>query len=225
MYIFFYSQLSLWRRILELVKHVLRSLEAYDRGEKEEALMHATFSIEGTAKKLNHNRGGGKSYKNCLRSYYWLLERFTGGAINLTETKFSFIKLDDGKGKIISEPDLADIIYHIHRCSHAHSEGVPTHFQLLDANVGESHWSFDRENKGIRMPDKVIFALLGVSVFCKANANINSSGNHYLSWIDESKNEHKFLIKDNWGREYELREFFKDKPLSQIILNFKNWES
>jgi len=99
---------------MKLEEHVLCALEAYDRGSKEEALMHATIAIDATARNLLKKKGK-SAYKDCIRTYLWLVERFIGEGLNLEDTKFSHIKLDDGNGKIIANPDLADVIYHVFR--------------------------------------------------------------------------------------------------------------
>jgi hypothetical protein len=204
-----------WRfYFLKLEQHVLKAIEAFCRGDKNEALMHATFSIEGTARKYFSNTDSGKkTYKECLRQYWWIIERFIGEGFNLEETKFTHLNLVDGKGKTISNPDFSDIVYHVFRCNHAHAKDVPIIFNLSPIN---KTWIFDRINSGLQMPEDIIWALLAVSVFCKANADIQTQGEHFLSWGGGNRIHTEFKIKDYWGKENKLKEFFSDKPINRV---------
>jgi hypothetical protein len=50
------------------------------------------------------------------------------------------------------------------------------------------------------MPDRVVWALVAVSVFSKVNKGEKTTGSYYLSLGDE-----QFLISEWWGREDEFR--------------------
>jgi hypothetical protein len=108
---------------MKLEEHVLSAIDAFERGRKDEALLHACFSIDATARNM-FSKNGKKEYKACIRHYWWLVEPFMNGGVNLEETRWSHITLDNGYGKVISDPDLADIIYHVFRCSHAHAREI-----------------------------------------------------------------------------------------------------
>lgn len=205
---------------MRLEDHVLKAIDAFERGEKDHALMHASISIDATAKNLFPNETSGKkAYKKCIRQYWWLIERFIGEGLNLEDTKFTNLKLDNGYGKFISEPDLADVIYHIFRCNHAHAKEVPVNYELLPSTPGYYPWKIDRVNNGLQMPDTVIWALLAISVFCEANANIKISSEHFLSWGNNNYGIIEFKIKDYWGKEDLLKQFFQDKPSIRVKLD------
>jgi len=115
---------------MKIEEHVLVSLDGFTRKSHQEALMHACIALDATATKLLPGSKGKKAYKQCIRDYIWLIEPFTGAGINLEETKWTNLNIDNGYGKKINEPDLADIIYHVFRCNHAHGHGVPPKFDL-----------------------------------------------------------------------------------------------
>ncbi len=122
---------------MKIEEHVFLALDAWERNETDHALMHACMAVDGTAKKIaannntannntaNNNTANNNTakistpqkYKSCLRENYWIIEAMMGGGVNLTETKWLNLKIDNGHGKIIAEPDLADFIYHIFRCN------------------------------------------------------------------------------------------------------------
>lgn len=205
---------------MKLEKHVLSAIDAWGRGDKEEALMHASFAIDATARNLySKARAGRNDYLSCLREYWWIIERFIGGGLNLEDTKFTHLKLKDDKDVLIPEPDLADVVYHIFRCKNAHADEIPKNYELLPSKPGGHVWLIDRVNNSLRMPDTIVWALLAVSVFCKANAKIKTEGEYWLEWGSEGVGFKKFLIREFWGQEVELKSFFSDKPQTRIKLD------
>jgi hypothetical protein len=90
-----------------------------------------------------------------------------GAGLNLVETRFTNIKLRN-----TASPDLAEIIYEIFRCSHAHGDEVPPNFSVLPSQGGfGSVWGLGYGE--LHMPDRVVWALLAVSVFSKVNSIIH----------------------------------------------------
>lgn len=110
--------------------------------------------------------------------------------VNLVETKFGNIQL-----RSTNSPDLAEIIYEIFRCGHAHGDEVPKEFSVLPSqgNFG-SRWGVGKGE--LHMPDRIVPALLAVAVFSKANADEVSAGAYHLSLGNE-----QFPISEWWGRE------------------------
>jgi hypothetical protein len=206
---------------MKMEKHVLKAINAYyiDH-DKDMALFHAVFALEGTAKRLFSKITISRSdYKSCIRTYWWIIERFIGEGLNLEETRFEYLKIDDGHDNVIKCPDLADVIYHIFRCNHAHAEEIPRNFELIEPVDGRYHWFFSPEENVLRMPDSVIWALLAVSVFCKANFEVSTASDHCLTWGDNNIGFTQFSLRDWWGREEDLKSCFADKPTSRVKLN------
>ncbi len=203
---------------MKLEKHVLKAIEAHDRGSTDEALMHAAVAIDGTARKL-FGKAGANIYKDCIRKYYWIVERFVGEGLNLVETKWTHLKLVNGNGKPILEPDLADIIYHIFRCNDVHATEIPIKFEILPKKNNHHIWHIDIANSGVRMPEAIIWALLAISVFSKVNSDIKTDGEHWLSWGSDQIGYTRFTIKEYWGKEKELDDFFLNKPTVRIKID------
>jgi len=203
---------------MRIDRHVLCAIDDFQQNKLDSALMHACFATEGTAKKIFKIKGK-SSYKKCLRKYYWIIEPMIGGGINLEETKWNNVKIDDGYGTKITNPDLADIIYHIFRCNNAHGEEVPPMYSLCPSGDGYSTWFLSEDQ--ILMPDRIIWALLAVSVFSKANMNVSSDGDYYLSWGSESLGLgiHKFVIKEWWGREDDFCAFITPHNKTRVKLD------
>jgi hypothetical protein len=64
--------------------------------------------------------------------------------------------------------------------------------------VFNSEWLFGPNE--LHIPDRIIWALLAISVFAKVNKNQNTNSEHYLSLGNEI-----FPIRDWWGREDDFR--------------------
>ena len=131
------------------------------------------------------------------------------------------MKLDNGHGKIIQDPDLADIIYHVFRCSQAHASELPVKFKLIPTEAGVYKWRIDRsEDGGVQMPDKIIWALLATAIFSAVNGDINTMGEHRLTWGNEFEGigTKIFLLRDYWGKEGEVRQFLSTQPQNRTKL-------
>lgn len=180
---------------MKISEHVIYAIDDAKADKFDAAMLHACIAIDGTARRLYPAMKQGKArYKKSLRAYYWLLEPMLGGGIHLVETRFSNVQLE--KNLL---PDLADIIYEIFRCNHAHADEVPVPFSVMPSSGAFlSRWILaDNE---LRMPDRVLWGLLAVTVFSRANAAEKTTGDYYLSLGEE-----KFRIADWWGREDEFR--------------------
>lgn len=207
---------------MKLETHVIRAIEVFEKNYKQEALMHACLAIDGTVRNLySLEKSSASTYKKCLREYLWIIERFMGGGIDLEETKWTNIKMIDGNGKAIPSPDLADIVYHIFRCSHAHAKEVPLEYELYPVENDSPKWIIGLVDGRVHMPENVIWALLAVSVFSKGNCNIKTEGNHFLTWQSPSPQSDliKFQIKGSWGKESELKDLFSKYSYVKVKFN------
>lgn len=204
---------------MKLEKHILYAFDDYFAQKQDSALMHACMAIDATAKKFySHTKSSKRDYKNLIRNYYWIIEPMIGAGLNLEETKWGNLEIDDGYGKIIEKPDFADVIYHVFRCNDAHAQPIPKNYGLLPTSDGHSKWHI--ADNVLYMPDRVIWALISVSVFSKANADVKTDGDYYLSWGSESLGMklEKFVLRDWWGREDDLRLFFAKQNIIRVKL-------
>ncbi len=182
------------------------------RGEKEHALLHACLAIDGTARKLYElTHTTRKHYLRCVRDYYWLLSAFMPG-LALEAVRFPHVPITDNQGKHIPQPDIADIIYYVFRCNSAHANQIPFNYQLIEtAQKGQTAWGFSKNI--LMIPERVIWGLLAISVFSKANIDTIFVGDFFLSYQGNECAWHAiFPIKDFWGKEAEIRAFLKQYP-------------
>ena len=72
------------------------------------------------------------------------------------------------------------------------------------------------------MASGVVWGLIAVSVFGKANSDIRTDTDHFLTWGSESLGIgiHKFRVSESWGKEDELRDFFSKQKLIRVKMVF-----
>lgn len=203
------------------VKH---AIEEINRGHYLIALEHASIAIDMTAKKLYKSKlSGRKIYTDLLEKYYWILELMSFQGINLPDSKFGNIPFEWREDQIIEEPNYKDILYHIVRCGLIHGE-PPGSVDL----VFDPHDIIFIKDKLLHIPSRVIWGLLGIVVFCSANTSGNTAQNCFFT-IDESKNHHKFIIDDVWGREDLLlpiyENYLKNNPRVALNIPYTHFNS
>jgi hypothetical protein len=180
-------------------------------GKTEAALLHACNSIDFTAKLLYPSEiSGGKRFVRCIREYYWLVEPMMGVGLNLVDTRFDNIHIP----KLKVPPDFADIVYSIHRCSHAHGNEVAPEYELLPTH-GPYGAEWRMRAGSLQIPDRVIWALTSVAVFCRENRRHHGWGEtRELTWAEE-----KFPIANWWGREQDIKPLASRWNTARVKIN------
>ena len=180
---------------MKLSQQVIYAIDDAGVGKLDSALLHACIAIDATSKRCYPgDRKVGRRFMNCIRKYYWIIEPMLGAGVNLVDSRFANINL--GKP---SPPDLAEFVYEVFRCAHAHGDEVPNVYSIMPTTGSElSHWYFGHGE--LHMPDRIVWALLALVVFADVNAHENSDGDYYLSLGND-----RFVLREWWGRESDFR--------------------
>lgn len=177
-------------------EYVRCAIDDYYHGEKlHSSLLHACIAVDGTASKIfptiTSNR---QRYVACIRQYYWIVQAMGLPGVDLINTQWKNVQLQK-----INNPDLAEIIYEIFRCNHAHGSEHPIDFELIKC-VGTNQIKASFGWDTLKLPDTIIFALLGIAVFAKVNHDQTTNPDYFLTLEQE-----KFPINVWWGREDDFR--------------------
>lgn len=198
---------------------VRKAIDEWAATESESAMLHACNAVDGTAKKVYPKLGTNARFTQLLRDNYAILGPMGCPGINLNQTRFP-VKVNRPKAPG-GKPDLADVIYGIHRCSHGHGDELPDGFSLFpDARSATNHTTVHIEKGTIQLSDRVIFGLVAVAVMCPANKDQSVPPGYHLTF---GKTAQKLMINDWWGRSADFPAIAASEPMPSITLDFKEW--
>jgi hypothetical protein len=205
-------------KIENLVKYAIEDFQAY---RFDSALLFACIAVDGTARKLfgTSDRNSDR-YKKFINKYIFIIQCFTGG-VDLVNTPWNVaLAINEQTAKVTC---FADIVYNVIRCNQTHGDEIPNNIDFsIDNSDGKVIWRFDLEQGNIIMPQQILWGLLSSVVFCKANTDLRTNTDHYLTWQHSapSSKVHKFMIKDSWGQENEIISFLQKFDHAHVKMNF-----
>lgn len=192
--------------IITVAQRVSHAIDSIRRGEYEFALQDAAVAIDVTAQRhYGRSRATKRDYKRFLGEYLWLIELMALNGINLEESFFqNLTQTIPG----VPRPRFTDLLYHVVRCGLVHDTGIPSNVEFVPGRT------LMLADDYIRLPAQVIWGLLAIVVFAKANSAEQSAGDYFLSYKDR-----QFLIRDHWGREDLLRPLYEQDVKVRVALN------
>ncbi len=197
---------------------VRKAIDDSEAGEHDSAMLHACNAVDGTAKKAYSALGSNARFTKLLRDNYAILGPMGMPGINLVETRFpvSVVRPKAPGGK----PDLADVIYGIHRCSHGHGEELPNGFELIqDARGAAQQTRVEVVRGAIRLSDRIIFGLIAVAVLSPVNKGQVVPDGCYLTFGASAK----LMINEWWGRAADFPAVTAREPMPLVTLDFSKW--
>lgn len=181
---------------MKIAEHVQLAIELLEAGRFDPALLHACIAIDATAKRRTPSEKGRARYVRCIRDYYWLIEPMLGAGIDLVETRWGNVPLQKRP-----EPEWAEIVYEVFRCSHAHGDEVPPQFSVTPP-TGEDRYRWRIGNGELHMPSTVVPALLAVAVLSEVNEREKA---HKLGTYTLILAHKHYVVDEWWGREKDFR--------------------
>lgn len=199
---------------------VRMALLDWDQGEVESAMMHACNAVNGTAKQAYPTLGDAAAFTRLLRASYSVLGPMGAPGVDLVNTRFPVVvknpKAPGGK------PDLADVVYGVHRCSHGHGDELPEGFELIPNAAGPVRCTQMEVRHGkVRLSDRIIFGLLAVAVISPINATQSIPTGFWLKFSNQPALE----INEWWGRAEDFAALIALEPLPLLTLNFSSPEN
>ena len=194
------------------------AINDWERNEAESAMLHACNAVDGTAAKSYPPPAGNNTrFTGLLRQYYCILGPMSTPGINLEETRFP-VKVNAPKA-LGGYPDLADVIYGIHRCCHGHGQELPDGFGLIPDAARSSNITRIIVEKGkICLSDRVIFGLLAVAVLSPANVDQSVPDGYHLTFGDDI-----LPINEWWGRAADFAALAARNPMPSVKMDFGDW--
>jgi len=184
---------------MRIEEHIFAGIEAFQRKEQEHALLHACIAIDGSSQKhAGVNSSSRNIYLKFIREYYWILEPMTGAGINFDETFWDNVPYNDQRNRK-QKLDMANFIYYLFRCTQAHGTEIPPQYKLIPRE-GNAPLSYHIAEGRLHIPETIIWGLLSICVFTKANQDIQTQTQHHFTLGNNS-----FSISDWWGLEDSFR--------------------
>ena len=204
---------------MKVGESVRKAIEDWERGDHESAMLHACNAIDGTAKKIHPNLGSNARFTRLLRENYEILGPMGAPGIDLVNTRFP-VKLNRPKAPG-GDPDIADIIYGIHRCAHGHGDELPDGFELLLDAAGPERITRMKIRQGqVQLSDRIIFGLLAVTVFSPVNKDQFVPDGYFLTFGKDAK----MMINEWWGRASDFPNIAAQDPVPQVKLDLKKFK-
>lgn len=211
---------------MEVGKSISKAAAEGLSGDLDSAMLHACNAVDGTAKKLYPALGVGTRFRKLLReSYASILEPMMPG-INLAQTVFPVqVHGASGPGGL---PDVADILYVIHRCNHGHGAPLPVGYELIRDTTVEpprTTMSLALNPNGdwvVSLSDRSIYGIAAVALLSPANVGQVLDGFH-VTYSSVSGDIRVRLNNDWWGRTDDFAAITAmDRNRSSQTLDFRN---
>jgi hypothetical protein len=200
---------------MKIADHIKLSIDASDRQDLDQAMLHACLAVDGTAKKTYPSISKvGVRYRKFVNAHLDIIELMFGG-VNLEETVFPF---KDAKGNI--GITFADIVYEKFRCSLAHGDELPDGFgvsvQIAD---GCQQFSIDLNAQSMTLPQSAIYGLGLICVLAPANADqkIGSNLYYYRDPINA------YVVDRWWGKVDCARKIMDFNSSIRVKMDFKDF--
>lgn len=182
---------------MKIQKSVKKAIDEMAVNDFESAMIHVCSAIDGTARKKYPDLGSNARFTEFIRSHYDLLGVLVGMPfIDWNKTRWPITverpKADGGT------PDLADMIYGIHRCMGAHGEELPEGFEFVpDIANSRTYPTLKIQQGAIGLSDSFIWALIVIVVLDPINLGIRDDiiDGYYLMLGGK-----KHFINEWWGR-------------------------
>jgi hypothetical protein len=198
---------------------VRKSIEDWEDGELDAAMLHACNAVDGTAAKVHPTENGSNMrFTRLLRENYSILGPMGAPGVDLEVTRFPVrVKKPKAPG---GQPDIADVIYGIHRCSHGHGIALPDGFELFLDAAGTPRYTRMEVNEGrVHLSDRIIFGLLAVAVLSPANVDQVVPDGYHLTFSGDIL----LPINEWWGRTADFAGIVAQNPMPLVKLDFTDW--
>ena len=199
-------------------RSVTKAIDEMTLRDSESAMLHACNAVDGTAAKLYPKLGNKARFTQLLRDNYFIFGPMGMPGINVAETRFP-IKVQGPKAQG-GQPDIADVIYSVHRCTHGHGDELPDGFELIDDAAGPPNFTrFEIEKGRIRLSDRTVFGLIAVAVLSPVNQDQHTPDSYYLTFGDVAK----MTINEWWGRANDFPAISSLVELPSVKMDFGEW--
>ncbi|MGB9305817.1 MAG: hypothetical protein WCB92_19685 [Mycobacterium sp.] len=195
---------------------VRQSLDHWARQDWNGAMKHGCDAVAGTGSKRYPQVGIAGRFRRTVRDSVDIFHVMTAPGIDFETTRFPVPAKSDLPDK---RPDIADVLYGIHRSTHGHDDELPKGFELTRHGSRDAKISIWRDGR-IQLPAASVLGLLAIAVFSPENKGEVVPINYKLSWY-----QHDFQISAWWGWQDHFRDIVSSAKFSEMKLDFDDrWD-
>lgn len=199
--------------------HIRHALDACDSHEHELAMMNACAAMSSTAQRWAPKSATNRqAFTNFLRANYEVLGPMALRGLNVAAQRFPLnITSSLGQGEW---PDLADVIYTVHRNAHMHGDEVKLGYELTERVDGPvSQCQIDIENRTIHLPWNVIPGLCATAILSELNVGQQVPAGYHLTWGFPAM---RFEVNEWWGRKHDFLDKLATQPSASATIDFSH---
>jgi hypothetical protein len=200
---------------VEVGDSVKSSLDHWERRQWDDAMMQACNAVDATAKKRYPQDGVATRFKRTIRESLDIFNLMAAPGIDFGQSRLPVaVKSDLPDGR----PDVADVLFGVHRWLHGHDDELPNGFELTPHSPRPASVHIWRTGK-IQLPAAAVIGLLAIAVFAPENKGENIPDGYQLSWY-----QHVFHICLWWGWQDHFRDIISTARIPQTTLDFP-WDA
>jgi hypothetical protein len=179
-------------------------------------MLHACNAVDKTAKKRYPEPGIATRFRRIIRESLDIFGLMAAPALDFEHSRFPVtVKSDLPDGR----PDIADVLYGVHRSSRGHEEDLPDGFELTPHGPRPAEVHIWRNGR-IQLPAATAIGLLAIAVFAPENKGEKIPDGYQLSWF-----QYVFIICLWWGWQDHFREIISTAGIQQQALDFsESWD-
>jgi hypothetical protein len=177
-------------------------------------MLHACNAVDKTAKKRYPEQGVATRFRRIIRESLDIFGLMAAPAIDFDHSRFPVtVKSDLPDGR----PDIADVLYGVHRSSRGHEEDLPDGFEVTPHGPRPAELHIWRNGR-IQLPAATAIGLLAIAVFAPENKGEAIPDGYQLSWF-----QYVFIICLWWGWQDHFREIISTANIPQQALDFSEF--
>lgn len=187
---------------------VFQALNEYSSANYYRSLSVILPAIEETAcKHFGLSKVCRSHFVDFVNEHLWIADLFAGynEEVSLSNRKFPDFMTEDPKPKPIKDPCFGKLCYYKMRCKLQHGKMIEDEIEFFESILGPGGEIFmHQQTNGVAgFPVSVIFGLIAMVIFAKANEDIKTETNQSLYYTllnYGGSSERKYIALDSsWG--------------------------
>ncbi len=201
---------------MNLGESVKQALDRWERKDWDGAMGYACAAVDETGRKRYPSVGVGTRFRAVIRDSLDILGVLATPGVDLQESRFPVAVRSDLPDQ---RPDIADVVYGIHRFSHDHADELPEGFELTPYVAGKTVLRIALDGK-VQLTSPTVIGLLAIAVFAPENKGESIPSSYQLSWY-----QHTFYVASWWGWQDHFREMISVVQSPNNVLDYgKAWD-